>query len=201
MRRIINARPTPVVIAAVLAALIAGTGTAVAARLITGKQIKNGTIQAKDLSASVRSALNDRGARGPQGTVGPQGAQGAQGPAGASGQPGLKGDPGAPATRLWAVVRSPNPGNPFVVRGSGAVGVTDRTDGNGTLRVRFNRDISGCTYVASVGGTDGDGGGDPFDQGFISTEFDRSDRTAVSVATRNTAGTPADLSFHLIVVC
>jgi hypothetical protein len=48
-----------------------------AAAQITGKQIKNGSIQEKDLSVAARAALH--GQRGPQGLAGPQGAQGLPG--------------------------------------------------------------------------------------------------------------------------
>ena len=86
--------------------LAVGTaGTAGAAALITGKQIKNGTIQAKDLSAKARAKL--AGATGPQGQPGAQGAQGAQGlrgapgeqgPPGAAGEDGTDGAPGTSGT-------------------------------------------------------------------------------------------------------
>jgi hypothetical protein len=193
MRRILDGGRMPVVIAAVLAALISGAGTAVAARLITSKEIKDGTIQIKDLSVSARGTLGAR--------RGPQGAQGPAGPQGQAGAPGGKGDPGEPATRLWAVVNSPSPGNPIVVRGSGAIGVDDGADGNGEVGVSFNRDISACTYVGSVGGTDGDGGGAPFNEGSISTDLDTSNPVAVAVRTNNLMGVGQDLSFHLVVVC
>jgi hypothetical protein len=199
LRRLHDGRKTAV-IAAVLAALIAGTGTAVGARLVTGKQIKNGTIQLKDLSPATRKAI--QGSRGPQGPQGPAGPQALQGQPGAPGPQGAKGDKGDPATRLWAVVRSRSGGPPTLVRSSGAVGLVDGTDNNGELRVRFNRNISGCTYVGSVGGTAGNNGDVvPVDQGSISTDFLTTDRNAVSVVTRNSAGAAADVSFHLIVEC
>ena len=60
------------------------SGSAVAASLITGKQIKDHTITKKDISASTVRSLKgqrgQRGATGPRGAVGPQGAQGPAGP-------------------------------------------------------------------------------------------------------------------------
>jgi hypothetical protein len=55
------------------------TVTARAAAQITGKQIKNGSVEAKDLSKAARATL--RGQQGPPGPQGPQGPQGAVGPA------------------------------------------------------------------------------------------------------------------------
>lgn len=56
-----------------------------AARLITGKKIKDGSVGQRDLARGVRAKLNRTGARGatgPTGAQGPQGLQGPQGPAG-----------------------------------------------------------------------------------------------------------------------
>ena len=50
-----------------------------AAAQITGKQIKNGSIQEKDLSAAARASLH--GQQGPAGPTGPAGPSGPQGPA------------------------------------------------------------------------------------------------------------------------
>ena len=55
--------------------------TARAAAQITGKQIKNGSVEAKDLSAAARASLRgQQGPAGPQGASGPQGLQGPVGP-------------------------------------------------------------------------------------------------------------------------
>jgi hypothetical protein len=72
-----------VLIAAVAVAVVATSGSAVAASLITGKQIKNGTIHLKDINKKTRAKL--QGDTGPQG---PQGAKGDQGPKGDPGEPG-----------------------------------------------------------------------------------------------------------------
>jgi hypothetical protein len=56
--------------------------TAGAGALITGKQIKNGSIGTADLSSKAKRALKgNTGPRGPQGPQGTPGAQGAAGPA------------------------------------------------------------------------------------------------------------------------
>jgi hypothetical protein len=76
------------------AALIAagGVGTATAAKLISGQEIKDGSITSRDLSKGVNRQLKranhstgvgaQAGSQGPQGEQGPRGPQGAQGPAG-----------------------------------------------------------------------------------------------------------------------
>lgn len=77
---------------AVVAMAIVGGGMAGAARLITGKQIKDGSITGWDIKnhslkpvdfkGSVRGLRGREGAEGPRGAQGPQGIQGPQGPAG-----------------------------------------------------------------------------------------------------------------------
>jgi hypothetical protein len=83
---------TPATLLVLLAFVVAGTGTATAAKLLTGKNVKDGSLAVKDLSAKARKALKGakgaRGPAGPAGPAGPQGAQGAQGAAGATGERG-----------------------------------------------------------------------------------------------------------------
>lgn len=57
-----------------------------AVRLITGKQIKDGSIGTKDLSKAARTKL--KGQQGPAGATGAQGVPGPQGPQGTQGVPG-----------------------------------------------------------------------------------------------------------------
>lgn len=80
------------VVVAVLAVAVGAAATAGAARLITGKQIKDGSIEIKDLSTKARASL--RGATGPAGPAGPKGETGAKGDTGPSGTSGLKGADG-----------------------------------------------------------------------------------------------------------
>ena len=90
-----------------IALIVALTGTAVAASLITSKQIKDGTIRLADLSPATRKALKNAhgpagkkgvagvaGPAGPQGEAGPEGPRGAQGPTGPAGEIGIEGPPG-----------------------------------------------------------------------------------------------------------
>ena len=83
------------VLVAVLALVLSAGAGATASMMITGKQIKDGTVtssdiknkslKVKDLSAKAKSKL--RGATGP---AGPRGATGATGPAGAAGLSGFE---------------------------------------------------------------------------------------------------------------
>jgi len=87
---------------ACLALSIALGGTASAAVLITGKQVKDGSIAGRDvknrslgmnkLSTSAVSSL--AGQAGPAGPQGPQGEKGDQGPVGPTGATGPKGETG-----------------------------------------------------------------------------------------------------------
>ena len=111
-------RQHKLVVVAIAAALAASTATATATTMITGAQIKNGSVSGKDirdgslakrdLSAAVRKRLRRAGpASGPQGAAGGQGAQGPRGrpgapgpvgergPVGPAGTQGAKGEPGA----------------------------------------------------------------------------------------------------------
>ena len=66
-----------------------------AKRLITGKQIKDGSLGIKDLSRAARQQLaGQTGAKGDPGSPGTPGAQGPQGAAGPQGERGLQGEAG-----------------------------------------------------------------------------------------------------------
>lgn len=84
-------------LAFVLGLVVATAGTATAGKLITGKQIKNGSITKKDLSSAIRAQLAEAGRPGPQGATGPIGPMG---PKGDKGDPGAPGNDGAPGTAL-----------------------------------------------------------------------------------------------------
>jgi hypothetical protein len=115
--------PSPALVVASLALFVAlgGTGYAVSALprdSVTSTQVKNGSLEAVDLSASARGELTTRaksviGSKGPKGPKGPKGSTGAtgpQGPAGTQGQAGLRGETGAMGNRgpsgLYVVVDS-----------------------------------------------------------------------------------------------
>jgi hypothetical protein len=103
MKRVRLRRPSPALIVAIVAVAAASTGSAVAAGQITSKQIKNGTIELKDISKSTRAAF--KGRSGPQGPMGPVGAKGDSGPSGPTGPRGTTGPAGPAGTaRAYAQV-------------------------------------------------------------------------------------------------
>ncbi|MEV4423254.1 hypothetical protein AB0L40_25255 [Patulibacter sp. NPDC049589] len=108
-------RPRPAGIIALLALFLALGGTATAAKLITGAQIKNSSVTGADLknssvtgadvknrsltasdlsAATVKSLAGKAGPTGATGAVGPAGPGGPAGPAGAAGAPGAQGPAG-----------------------------------------------------------------------------------------------------------
>jgi Collagen triple helix repeat (20 copies) len=89
----LRARLTYSNVVATLALFLAlGGGGAYAATQITGRQIKDGSIAARDLDKNVRAQLAKAG------SPGPRGAQGVTGPSGAVGATGATGPTGAPGT-------------------------------------------------------------------------------------------------------
>lgn len=99
-----TSRTALAVIVAALALIVSAGAGATASLMITGKQIKDGSVttkdvknrslKVKDLSAKARNKL--RGATGPAGPRGATGATGATGPAGPAGPTGLQGLQGLP---------------------------------------------------------------------------------------------------------
>jgi hypothetical protein len=81
MRRLIQGRGA-LLAAFILGVAIATAATAGAAGLISGRDVKDGTIGLADLTPKVKKQIT---APGPRGRVGPQGATGPAGPAGPAG--------------------------------------------------------------------------------------------------------------------
>ncbi len=79
------------VLAFVLGLVVATAATAGAASLITGKQIKDGSISAKDLSKAVQKQLARPGVAGAPGPAGAKGDAGARGETGPRGETGSRG--------------------------------------------------------------------------------------------------------------
>ena len=113
MRRRIRANASPAMFVAFIAVVLAMTGSAFAARsIITGADIKDGSISRADLSSRTAKSLKGKrgpagpagrdgsvGLAGPQGSTGPEGPRGPVGPAGPAGPRGTTGDTGARGAR------------------------------------------------------------------------------------------------------
>lgn len=98
LRRLRDKGGSPAMVVAVVAVVLAMTGSAFAARsLLTGEDIKDGSITKADLAPSAVSSAKQgkRGPRGRSGPAGKQGEQGEQGPEGPVGPRGERGPTGA----------------------------------------------------------------------------------------------------------
>lgn len=125
---------------------------------------------------------------------------------GALGPKGDQGDPGTPATALWAVVNTDG----TLARGSGVVstqkleimaivtGVGPLAMGDGSYEVIFERDVTTCAYVATLG-TAAFGNTPLRGQIEVARRFMHAD--GVFVATSDDAGLDRDGGFHLAVFC
>jgi Collagen triple helix repeat (20 copies) len=131
-------RNKKLIAAAVAVGLIAAVPAANASGvtgIISGADVKNGTIMKRDLSAGIQANLKKRAKDGADGATGPQGIQGLVGPQGPKGDKGAQGVPGFAgafyATALY------NQGN---------------TNAGAIATVACNADPAKTDYVAISGG-------------------------------------------------
>lgn len=130
------------------------TGSNVRNSSLTGADVKNSSLTTSDvknrslLAADFKLGQLPKGDRGPAGPAGTPGAPGTPGPAGPPGTPGAPGADGKDATALWAVVDD----NGGKVRASDPAITTLETVTNGSYRITFPRDITGCSFAATLGG-------------------------------------------------
>jgi hypothetical protein len=182
---------------ALLALVMASTGSAVAASLITSKQIKNGTIQVTDISKKAQKSL--KGKRGPAGAAGAAGAAGTAGAPGAKGDKGDKGDTGAAGSAL-AYARSQSNGTLVAADTKGVTFVEKAGTGIYCLSVPS----TAHNVIASIdpGGTSGAQPGDTvfptMDPAIIGLAGCDAG-TNVGVFTENTANAAKDDPFYLLV--
>lgn len=149
-------RVSPAMVVAMLALLVALGGTATAAGvLITGKQVKDGSLtgldvkdkslRAKDFEGSVRGGLGPQGPAGPPGPRGETGPQGTVGPGGPSGGPGPTGAPGPPGSAGAAGATGP-PGPAGSTGPAGPAGATGPPGISGRQVVFANATVAPGTY-------------------------------------------------------
>jgi hypothetical protein len=178
MRRFL---PSPAMVVAVIALAVSLGGSAYAALVITGKNIKNGTVTGKDIrSHSLRgSDVKHDGIGG-----------------GSIKESTLGTVPGAflaGGSSRFAVVNS----NGQAVRGRD-ISSAARTE-EGRYQVIFNANVRNCGYYATIGGISAS---TPPSHSEISVSSLGSNVNGVAVRTQNGGnGNPLDRAFHLIVMC
>jgi hypothetical protein len=164
--------PSPAMVVAAIALIVALAGTAYAAQRIDGGAIQKQTIGAGKLKHKTLTGFQINTNK--LGVV--------------------------PAARravhtYWAVVNNPpNPGNASLARASDS-GIT-ATEGGGAVTVTFPVNVSGCANVSSRNNA----GTTPPGAGFAQTNTAAANANAVEVRTRDEKGAPEDADFHLIVV-
>jgi hypothetical protein len=129
VRKIRKLRPSPAMGVAFLALFIALAGSATAAKLIGGNQIKNNSVTAKDVKDGSLLRKDFKKGQLPAGAQGPQGPQGVAGPAGRAGRDGFgqivysqgvgdpipNGDPGEDVFAICPIGTFPTGGDAFYV--------------------------------------------------------------------------------------
>lgn len=151
LRRMLRRRPSPALVVAIIALVVATAGTATAASVLIKRssQVARGAINSGDLANDRGVTLNDltpatrlalqndagpagpqgeRGIQGPPGAAGDRGPRGEDGPRGPQGEDGEEGRPGADGTALaYAYVSSA--GNPSHTKGINAIQTADSDSG------------------------------------------------------------------------
>ena len=173
MRTLTKRRPSPAMVVAMIALIVALAGTAYAAQTINGGAIKKQTIGGGKLKEDTLTGFQINTNK--LGTL-----------------PFAK----VATHTFWAVVNNPaSPGNAVLARASGE-GIT-ATEGGGAVTVAFPFNVSGC---ANVAGRDNAGTSVP-NPGYAQTNGSAANPNAIEVRTRDKDGANEDADFHLIVVC
>jgi hypothetical protein len=173
MKRLKSRRPSPAMVVASIALIVALAGTAFAAQTINGGAIKKQTIGGGKLKKKTLTGFQIN-----------------------TNKLGVVPSARRAAHTYWAVVNNPTgAGNAALARASDA-GIT-ATEGGGAVTVTFPVNISGC---ANVAGRDNAGTSVP-GAGYAQTNTSAANANAIEVRTRDEKGLDADADFHLIVVC
>ncbi|HET9162405.1 MAG TPA: hypothetical protein VFN89_03025 [Solirubrobacterales bacterium] len=173
MKRLIARRPSPAMVVATIALIVALGGTAIAAQHINGGAIKKQTIGGSKLKQKTLTGFQINVNK--LGTV--------------------------PTARrashtYWVVVHNPSgPGNATLARASDE-GIS-ASEGNGAVTIAFSGDVSGCADVAGRNNA----GTAPPGAGFAQTNTSPGSPNAIEVRTRDAKGDPEDADFHMIVIC
>jgi hypothetical protein len=173
MRVLRSRRPSPAMIVALVALIVALAGTAYAAQTINGGAIKKQTIGGGKLKKKTLTGFQIN-----------------------TNKLGVVPAANRAAHTYWAVVNNPTgAGNAALARASD-VGIT-AVEAGGAVTVTFPVNVSGC---ANVAGRDNAGTSVP-GPGYAQTNTSPANANAIEVRTRDEKGADADADFHLIVVC
>ena len=171
--------PSPAMVVAV-AALVMSLGGSAYALVITGKQIRNGSVTAKDVRNRGLTGNDVRRNRLGGGSIK---------------ESSLGIVPSAQVAHGSARLAVLN-ATGQLARGRDISSVA-RT-GDGRYQVIFNADIRGCAYFATIGDPSAAG---PPQNSQISVSSLASNANGVAIRTENGAGVEQDRPFHLIVMC
>ncbi|HSR95395.1 MAG TPA: hypothetical protein VLK56_11070 [Solirubrobacterales bacterium] len=173
MSKVRSRRPSPAMVVALVALIVALGGTAYAAQNINGGAIEKQTIGGGKLKQKTLTGFQINTNK--LGVV-----------------PAAK----RAAHTYWAVVNNPaGAGNAALARASDA-GIT-ATEGGGAVTVTFPVNISGCANVAGRNNA----GTTPPGAGTAQTNTSPANANAIEVRTKDAKGAPEDADFHLVVVC
>lgn len=173
MKELKNRRPSPAMVVAIVALVVALAGTAYAAQTINGGAIKKQTIGAGKLKHKTLTGYQIN-----------------------TDKLGVVPAAQRASHTYWAVVNNPTgAGNAALARASDTT--ITAAEGGGAVTVTFPINISGC---ADVAGRDNAGTTVP-GSGYAQTNTSPANPNAIEVRTRDEKGADADADFHLIVVC
>ena len=173
MRKLWSMRPSPAMIVAIVALVVALAGTAYAAQHINGGAIMKQTIGGGKLKKKTLTGFQIN-----------------------TNKLGIVPSANRAVHTYWAVINNPaGAGNAALARASDT-GIT-AAEGGGAVVVAFPQNISGC---ANVAGRDNAGTTVP-DSGYAQTNTSPANPNAIEVHTRDKAGANEDADFHLIVIC
>jgi len=206
--RLLRHRPSPAIVVACMALLIALGGVSYAATALPRNsvgtaQLKNNAVtsgKVKNHSLLRADFKNGQVPRGPAGPAGPTGANGAQGPKGPTGATG----PAGTANIRWALVTA----NATILDKSDAnISITSHTNGQGIYILNFGSPVDTKLILASSAQAGNDGGPrGPVSAGPCggtpegSTCNPGNDTSHLRVLTFNAGDVPGDRSFYVAVI-
>jgi hypothetical protein len=147
-------RPSAALVVAFVSLLLASAASATAAGVFvsSSRQVKNGTLEAKDLSRKARKTLRGvpgpSGAQGIAGSPGPRGVAGPAGPRGAKGETGPRGPSGAFVARAASQLEPACPSAGGCPAGSRTLAALALPAGSYVLEAKV--DVSPSTAAGTV---------------------------------------------------